>query len=142
MMKTKYILPLLLLGFGAVSCNDFLDEDVRGQENLDTYFEGAEDAQSFITGCYNAITNYTWWTVERVWILSDMCTDDYWMGNTSQNQEEYISLAHYQGVGQSNGSISDFWQYRYKGILRCNVAIERIPGVSFENDNLKKRYIA
>ncbi len=140
-MKTKYILPLLLLGFGAVSCNDFLDEDVRGQENLDTYFEGAEDAQSFITGCYNAITNYTWWTVERVWILSDMCTDDYWMGNTSQNQEEYISLAHYQGVGQSNGSISDFWQYRYKGILSCNIALDRIPAVDMDED-VKARLIA
>lgn len=131
----------MLLGLSVGSCNDFLDEDVRGQENLDTYFQGAEDAEAFITGCYNSITNYTWWTAERVWILADMCTDDYWMGNTSQNQEEYISLAHYQGVGQSNGSISDFWQYRYKGILSCNIALDRIPGVSMDED-LKARLIA
>ena len=131
----------MLLGLAAASCDDFLDEDVRGQENLDTYFEGAEDAEAFIVGCYNSISNYTWWTAERVWILSDMCTDDYWMGNTSQNQEEYISLAHYQGVGQSNGSISDFWQYRYKGILSCNIALDRIPGVSMD-ETLKARLIA
>lgn len=131
----------MLLGLSLTSCEDFLDQDVRGQENLDTYFEGAEDAQSFIVGCYNTITNYTWWTSERMWILADMCTDDYWMGNTSQNQEEYISLAHYQGVGQSNGSISDFWQYRYKGILSCNIALDRIPAVNMD-ENIKKRLIA
>ena len=118
-MKKLYFIPLLLMGAMTLSsCDDFLEEEVRGQENLDTYFQGENDVESFIHGCYNAITNYDWWQVERVWILSDMCTDDYWMGNTQQNQEEYISLAHYQGVGQSNGSISDFWQYRYKGILR------------------------
>lgn len=125
----------------ATSCNDFLDEDVRGQENLDTYFQGAEDSQSFIMGCYGSITEYTWWKIERMWVLADMCTDDYWMGNTGQPQEEYISLAHYQGVGQSNGSISDFWQYRYKGILRCNIALDRIPDVQMDED-VKKRLIA
>lgn len=141
-MKKLYILPFLMMAMALLpSCDDFLDEDVRGQENLDTYFQGEEDVESFITGCYNAITNYEWWQVERVWILSDMCTDDYWMGNTSQPQEEYISLAHYQGVGQSNGSISDFWQYRYKGILRCNIALDRIPGVMMDEAK-KARYIA
>lgn len=141
-MKKLYFIPLLLMGAMTLSsCDDFLEEEVRGQENLDTYFQGENDVESFIHGCYNAITNYDWWQVERVWILSDMCTDDYWMGNTQQNQEEYISLAHYQGVGQSNGSISDFWQYRYKGILRCNIALDRIPDVQMD-ETRKARYIA
>lgn len=141
-MKNRLIIfALAALSFCLPSCNDFLEEDVRGQENLDTYFQGAEDAQSFVMGCYGSITEYTWWKVERMWVLADMCTDDYWMGNTGQPQEEYISLAHYQGVGQSNGSISDFWQYRYKGILRCNIALDRIPGVEMDS-KLKARLIA
>lgn len=141
-MKKIYIAALAAIGMlCSTSCSDFLEENVRGQENLDTYFQGAEDAESFIMGCYGSITEYTWWKIERMWILSDMCTDDYWMGNTGQPQEEYISLAHYQGVGQSNGSISDFWQYRYKGILRCNIALDRIPDVDMD-ENLKARLIA
>ena len=36
----------------------------------------------------------------------------------------------------------NFWQYRYKGILRCNIAIERIPGVEFEDESLRDRYVA
>lgn len=132
---------MAVVGLLLSSCNDFLEENVRGQENLDTYFQGPEDAESFIIGCYGSITEYTWWKIERMWILSDMCTDDYWMGNTGQAQEEYISLAHYQGVGQSNGSISDFWQYRYKGILRCNIALDRLPDVEMDATQ-KARLIA
>ncbi len=124
------------------SCSDFLTEDVRGQENLDTYFSGEAEAESFLTGCYNAITYHGWWQIENFWLLTDMCSDDSWMGNTTQDQSGYISLAHYQGVGQSNGTISNFWQYRYKGILRCNIAIERIPEANIADANKKERLIA
>jgi hypothetical protein len=125
-----------------VSCSDFLEEDVRGQENLDNYFQSESDAESFITGCYNAITYHGWWQVENFWILTDMCSDDLWMGNTTQSQSDYISLAHYQGVGQSNGTISNFWQYRYKGILRCNIAIDKIPQAPIVDKEKQARLVA
>ena len=128
------------LSFSA--CSDFLEEDARGQQNLDNYFQSEADAEDFLTGCYNAITYHGWWQIENFWILTDMCTDDYWMGNTTQDQSGYLSLAHYQGVGQSNGTISNFWQYRYKGILRCNIAIERIPQANILDETKKARLVA
>ncbi|MDL2208980.1 RagB/SusD family nutrient uptake outer membrane protein, partial [Parabacteroides sp. OttesenSCG-928-O15] len=141
-MKQIIILLAFLATVSFTSCSDFLNEDVRGQENLDTYFQSEDDAVSFLTGCYNAITYHGWWQVENFWILTEMCSDDYWMGNTTQSQSDYISLAHYQGVGQSNGTISNFWQYRYKGILRCNIAIERIPDAPIRDEDMKQRLIA
>jgi starch-binding outer membrane protein, SusD/RagB family len=141
----KKILTIMALGATVLfssSCSDFLTEDVRGQENLDTYFSGEAEAESFLTGCYNAITYHGWWQIENFWLLTDMCSDDSWMGNTTQDQSGYISFAHYQGVGQSNGTISNFWQYRYKGILRCNIAIERIPEANIADANKKERLIA
>ena len=113
-MKQLFIILALFATVTFSSCSDFLEEDVRGQENLDTYFQSEADAEAFLTGCYNAITYHGWWQIENFWILTDMCSDDLWMGNTTQDQSGYISLAHYQGVGQSNGTISNFWQYRYK----------------------------
>ena len=71
-----------------------------------------------------------------------MCSDDAWMGNTTQSQSDYISLAHYQGNGASNGPISNFWQYRYKGILRCNVAIDRISQMELSDTELQNRLVA
>lgn len=141
-MKQLFIILALFATATFSSCSDFLEEDARGQENLDTYFQSEADAEAFLTGCYNAITYHGWWQIENFWILTDMCSDDLWMGNTTQDQSGYISLAHYQGVGQSNGTVSNFWQYRYKGILRCNIAIENIPKAPILDENKKNRLIA
>lgn len=140
----KQLLAILTL-FGSLtftSCEDFLTEEVRGQQNLDTYFTTADECEAYITGCYQDITCGGWWNINTVWLLSEMCSDDAWMGNTTQSQSNYISLAHYQGNGASNGPISNFWQYRYKGILRCNVAIDRISNTELEDKELQARLVA
>lgn len=139
-MKTKYLL-LLLIALLSTSCSDFLNEEVRGQENLDTYFQTEAEAESFVTGCYNALTFNGWWQVNTVWLLSEMTSDDGWMGNTTQ-QSDYTSLAFFQSNGQSNGLISNFWQYRYKGILRSNIAISKISEAPIADENKKARLIA
>ena len=140
----KQLLAILTL-FGSLtftSCEDFLTEEVRGQQNLDTYFTTADECEAYITCCYQDITCGGWWNINTVWLLSEMCSDDAWMGNTTQSQSDYISLAHYQGNGASNGPISNFWQYRYKGILRCNVAIDRISNAELEDKELQARLVA
>lgn len=140
-MKQLLISLALISSLIFTSCEDFLTEEVRGQQNLDTYFQSEEECESFLTGCYQAITFGGWWNINTVWLLSEMCSDDGWMGNTTQSQSDYISLAHYQGNGQSNGAISNFWQYRYKGILRCNVAIERISQSPMADEAKKNRMV-
>lgn len=140
----KKIITVLVsaAAFVLVSCSDFLNQPVRGKENLDTYFESEEEAERFLTGCYGAICYNDWWQVGKFWNMTDMSTDDCWMGNTTQDQSDYYSIVHYQGVGQSNESVANFWQYRYKGILRCNVAIERIPTTDMLDTDKKERMIA
>ena len=140
----KQLLAILTL-FGSLtftSCEDFLTEEVRGQQNLDTYFTTADECEAYITGCYQDITCGGWWNINTVWLLSEMCSDDAWMGNTTQSQSDYISLAHYQGNGASNGPISNFWQYRYKGILRCNIAIDRIAALETPETEARDRLVA
>ncbi|NDV80628.1 RagB/SusD family nutrient uptake outer membrane protein [Bacteroides sp. 51] len=140
-MKQILFIIALIASVTLAGCSDFLEEDVRGKENLDTYFQTEEEAISFVNGCYNALTFNGWWQINTVWLLSDMCSDDKWMGNTSQGSD-YTALAHYQSNGQSNGLISNFWQYRYKGILKCNIAIDRIDKSTISNETIKNRLIA
>lgn len=139
----KHLLSILTLGAALTftSCEDFLTEEVRGQLNLDSYFTTVEECESYITGCYQDITCGGWWQINTVWLLSEMCCDDAWMGNTTQSQSDYISLAHYQGNGASNGPISNFWQYRYKGILRCNVAVNQISQVDVADTQLRDQLV-
>lgn len=142
MKKKIFAIFAFAAALSFTACSDFLDEEVRGQQNLDTYFENEDEAEAFITGCYNAITFGGWWQINKVWLLAEMCSDDAWMGNTSQDQSDYISLAHYQGTGQSNEAIANFWQYRYKGILRTNIAVTRIAEAELTDTELQARLVA
>ena len=130
-----------VLTAGFSSCSDFLEQPVLGQENLDTYFQSENDCTKSITGCYQSVFYDDWWQIAKFWNLSSMCTDDMWMGNTSQDQGDYLSLAHYTSGGSSNGAAQNFWQFRYKGIYRCNVAINHIPDAPIANTELQKRLV-
>lgn len=141
----KYILgfSMLALPFTFSACADFLEEPIRGQQDLSEYFKTEEQCKQQVTGCYQTVFYDDWWQIQKFYLAGDMCTDDMWMGNTVQDPGEYRDLAHYTGNTYSAGNCcQNFWQYRYKGILRCNLVIERVPAVTFENESLKARYIA
>ena len=142
MKKTLiYLAALATAATATIACDDFLDETVNGQQTLDSYFVTEDEATSYLNGCYNALTFYGWWQIQNFWIMTDMCSDDMWMGNLAQSQGDYYSLAHYQGIGQSNGPLNNYWMHRYKGILSCNVAINRIPNAHFQNAEKQARFI-
>ena len=56
------------------------DTSARMVFAVDEGFQSAEEAEAFITGCYQAITFGGWWNINTVWLLSEMCSDDGWMG--------------------------------------------------------------
>ncbi|SHG38450.1 hypothetical protein SAMN05444362_12310 [Dysgonomonas macrotermitis] len=125
----KNILKIMISGalcLSLASCSDFLDRPVLGQENLDTYFQTEEECLKQVAGCYQALFFEDWWQIQAPYVGFDMATDDLWMGNTTQSQSDWMRMAHY-GNPKADGPLSNFWQYRYKGILRCNIVINNVP---------------
>ena len=47
-MKQLFIIFTLIASLTFTSCEDFLTEEVRGQQNLDTYFQSEEECEAFI----------------------------------------------------------------------------------------------
>lgn len=142
----RYIIGLSMasmLSLGTTSCSDFLEEPIRGQQDMENYFTNEDECAKQITGCYQSLAYDDWWQIYKFYVCGDMCTDDEWMGNTTQDPGEYRDVAHYTGNTVNAGNCcQNFWQYRYKGILQCNIAIEKIEPVSFNDESLKKRYMA
>jgi tetratricopeptide (TPR) repeat protein len=141
MKNILYSLCVLTFVSSLSSCSSFLDEPVKGQENLDTYFQTEEECLKQVAGCYQSVFWDDWWQVATFYVASDMCTDDMWMGNTTQSQSDWIRMAHY-GNPKQDGKIKDFWQFRYKGILRCNIVIDKVPDAPIADESLRKRMIA
>ena len=129
----RIIFPILLaLTLGFVSCDDFLTEDARGVENLDTYFQNEEEATSFINGCYATLVYDDWWQIYNPWLLADIVSDDLWAGNTTGQTSDYENLEFFLPTAPTNGILSNLWQYRYKGIANCNIAINRIKNTPMD----------
>jgi tetratricopeptide (TPR) repeat protein len=135
----NYFLGVILL-FGFTGCSDFLEQPTLGQENLDTYFQTDEECLKQLTGCYASIFWNDWWYVSAFYLQTDMATDDLWMGNTTQDQGEWQQVPNYENPKQ-DGKLKNFWQYRYDGILRSNIVINKVTESPIQND-LRKRMIA
>lgn len=141
MKKFIYSLAVFAGMSALTSCNDFLTEEVRGSENLDTYFSSEEEVNSYVGGCYFEIAKGGgWWQIYNTWLMSDMTTDDLWDGNTTQG-DGYQEVTHFMPTAQSNGILQNFWGARYQGITTCNIGIERIPAANI-NEELKNRRLA
>ncbi len=136
----KVFLAIAIIGqFSA--CSKFLDRPVLGQENLDTYFQSEEECLKQLTGCYQSVFWDDWWQVSSFYVAADMSSDDLWMGNTTQSQSDWIRMTHY-GNPKQDGKLKDFWQFRYKGILRSNIVINRVAKAPINNESLRRRIIA
>ena len=142
----RYIIGLTLasaLTMGMTSCSDFLDEPIRGQQDMTNYFTTEEECEKQITGCYNYLDGRDWWQIYKFYNMCNMTTDDCWMGNTAQDPGDYRPAAQFTGNTIDLGNAcQNFWQYRYKGITQCNIAINKIPEVTFTDEKLQKRLIA
>lgn len=141
----KRILFAITLAAGAMmsSCSGFLEEPVLGKQDYDLAFDSEEKCKQELNGCYMSIMWLDgWWQIQKFMSAGDMCTDDMWMGNTSQDAGDYRDLAHYTGnTTNAANDCQNFWQYRYKGIFRCNASIQNLPKAPID-EALKKRMLA
>lgn len=142
----RYIIGLTLmsaLSMGLTSCSDFLDEPIRGQQDMTNYFTTEEEGAKQITGCYNLLDCRGWWQIYKFYNLCNITTDDCWMGNTTQDPGEYRVACMFTGnTIELGNACQNFWQYRYKGITQCNIAIDKIQQIKFKDENYQKRLIA
>ena len=139
----KYIFALGM-GLSTYSC-DFLDKPILGSESLDAYFYNETECDKYVTGLYQYITNNAWSPVYMWWIMTDLCTDDGWMGSTYQPAKyvEFQPVVHYEGTTETttNVYLNGFWECRYKGIAEANIGIDRIEKADISLQK-KKQFIA
>lgn len=136
---------VILSALTMVSCSGFLDTTVKGVQTEEAYFSTADECDKYVIGVYYRITCHVWNAAYAWWLLSDMCTDDMWVGNTSQpaNHVNWLPVAHFQGTSSTTSNIylQAFWEARYKGIFMANKAIERISEAPID-ETLRNRLVA
>lgn len=134
----KYIVSLLTV-LTLVSCNDFIDHEKRGVQNLDKYFTTPEECEYWLNDLYVRATFVTdWWQLVAPRMANEAATDDAWMGNTDQNPEDLFPAAHYLITPSRMGNVPNAYTVRYESIGRCNQALQRIPEITISDDQKDK----
>lgn len=105
------------------SCNDFLDSESYTQKNTGNYPLTAEDAEQVITGIYNNLNIVNANPQYSFFYYSELASDDRLGGGGFNDQ-----LMQAEDLMLNTGSTmyTQFYQDRYKGVFRANMAIETL----------------
>lgn len=137
----KIILTLISVSLGLFSCEDFIDHNERGTQNLDNYFQTAEECQTFVNDLYKrAFNHYDWNQLIAARLANETATDDAWMGNTGQSAADFEPAAQYLITPNRMGYLTTLFKMRYENISACNIAIGSIPNAPISNV-LKEQYL-
>jgi len=135
-MKRKPIIYLALsISFLIQSCEDFLDQPSQGVQLVENYFQTEEECSRFLAGCYRGILQYgEWYGPQFFYILTASATDDAWLSNPTQAQLDYKDFSNFR-VSPSNDYLYPFWEYMYKNIYQCNLAIRELDSSPVKASN-------
>jgi len=134
----KNNIKVIFLAFGlllANSCQDYLEEPVRGYQQLDSYFKTDLEFEKFLSGCYQSILQGDqYWYINWFYILTESATDDAWLSMPTEAQSDEIEFSLIK-VSSKNTWLYPFWEYMYKCIYQCNLALKHLPeSVAIENN--------
>lgn len=142
MKKITYILAATSLLFSASSCKKFLKEEPESIITEDNFFKTQNDAIYAVNSIY-FLLNSGGSTVQTPYNTlfntgMDMATDDVDPGPGATNPD--VRSLSVLGHSSSNLRVYELWQQHYAAIKKANVALAKIPDISFD-ETLKARLL-
>lgn len=140
-MKKNIFAFIIAASLGFMSCEDFIEHEKRGVQDLDNYFKTDTECRDFVIDLYKrALLNNDWQPIAHTRITNETATDDAWMGNTGQSADGFSPASEYLITPNRMGYLTDLFKERYKNIMACNIAINSIPEAPISEDK-KKSYV-
>jgi hypothetical protein len=119
------VLPMILLS----SCSkDFLDKSPEYSVNTENFYQTEADAIAAINGAYQPLQwpklyNMRMWTSDIMAGNSIVGAGGGSDGQETQDQANFVTATDNQGV-------LDLWRGPWPGILRCNIILQKVPGMN------------
>lgn len=128
---------------GITSCKKFLTEENLSGITAENYYTNAAGYESLINSCYASLraiyspnpSLFEWGT--------DISTrGEIELVSGQANEVPAIQLNEYRALTSDNVPIDTFFAVAYRGIQRCNTAINRADGIPDLAENIKSRRLA
>ncbi|MDJ1494951.1 RagB/SusD family nutrient uptake outer membrane protein [Cytophagaceae bacterium DM2B3-1] len=122
-MKKIFVSALLLSGmFG---CNSILDKEPLTSITASNYYKTGDDAESAITGAYDAFQGDTYYG-STMNIIGEMPSD-----NCTSNNGDVVYLDRITWNATS-GIVGRIYQMAFQGINRANSILKYVPGIAMD----------
>ena len=131
-----------VIGFGATSCSDFLEEDNKTGETADLAYNTVSGIDGLITSAYTY--THGWWGKEPSLGLSEMGSDLFYFGydNKQKSMLKYDISAEALGSNVAdNPCLDEYWEMFYAGVDVCNNALKYVPECTVIDDIKKAAYL-
>ena len=136
-MKNIIYICLAASSLLLMSCEDFLDTKNLTKKDTSNYPATVADAQQMITGIYSNLNYAVATPLSSSYMVSELVADDRF-GGGGENDKATQALDLMLNYGSN--MLQDFWNVRYRGIFRANMAIETLDNCTgYENDDQKNQ---
>ncbi|MDD4969352.1 MAG: RagB/SusD family nutrient uptake outer membrane protein [Paludibacter sp.] len=120
------------------ACSNFLDKVPEDTINSSNFFQTEADAVGAINGAYQPLQwpklyNLRMWTTDIMAGNSIVGAGGGTDGIETQDEANFITSTDNQGV-------LDMWRGPWPGILRCNIILQKVPGMTI-SESLKNRVL-
>ena len=138
----KIVCIVFLIMFS--SCSDFLEEDPKSFYSTQNFYNSEKSIEIAVSGCYDVMGDASQPTVYGSYFhglrfVGVVGTDEL-MTNAALKNVNFIAPSNYSHTSESL-MIQQIWKVQYKGIESCNLVIDKINDVAFENEKLKERLL-
>ena len=137
----KLIKYLSIAVFAALlpACSDFLNKVPEDTINTSNFFQTEDDAVGAINGAYQPLQwpklyNMRMWTTDIMAGNSIVGAGGGTDGIETQDEANFVASTDNQGV-------LDMWRGSWPGILRCNIILQKVPGMTSISASLKNRVL-
>lgn len=125
------ITSLVVLGLG--SCSDWLKEPTPGQTNLADYYTTWQAALENVNAAYTPLAWEYQGTYYSEWFIGDIVSDDALKGGQyiQSDMADVYDMENWK-TQTDNELLLQYYRAKYQGIQRCNLVLERVPGMDSE----------
>lgn len=137
-MKKLYFIFFIFF----ISCESFLDEDIRSEQNYDNYFQTENDLVSIANGMYGGLITWDWngggLFFNNYWVIQDLVSD-----NCYENGADLNMLDLSKFTFDANNAVFDYiWEACYFIINSSNVLLKEIENIEDYSSEAVKNHLA
>ncbi len=131
----KKIILMATAALMCMSCESFLDTDNLTKKDTTNFPSTAEDANQMVTGIYSTLNTAISAPERSYFYVAELASDDRFGGG---GENDKLMQAIDKLMNSEPDMFKSFWEARYRGIFRANMALETLDNCDVDESTLNR----